>query len=66
LSSTEVLRRLHGAGFEVVSQRGSHVKLRGRGGRTVVVKHPDRDVPPGTLHAILRQAGLTRAEFDDL
>jgi predicted RNA binding protein YcfA (HicA-like mRNA interferase family) len=49
-----------------VSQRGSHLKLRGGDGWTVIVKHPDRDVPPGTLKAILRQAGLTRPEFDDL
>lgn len=68
-SSTEVLRRLRSAGFDVVSIRGSHVKLRGiRGGQTytVIVKHPLRDVPRGTFHAILEQAGLSREEFERL
>jgi predicted RNA binding protein YcfA (HicA-like mRNA interferase family) len=52
-----------------VSQRGSHLKLRGmRYGRslTVIVKHPASDVPPGTFKSILRQAALTLDEFERL
>uniref|UniRef100_UPI0035C9C422 type II toxin-antitoxin system HicA family toxin n=1 Tax=uncultured Sphingomonas sp. TaxID=158754 RepID=UPI0035C9C422 len=57
LSGREVVRGLGLLGFEVVSQKGSHVKLR-RGGATVIV--PDhREVRRGTLAAILQQAGVT-------
>jgi predicted RNA binding protein YcfA (HicA-like mRNA interferase family) len=62
-----ILSALQRAGFSVVGQRGSHVKLRGRRGgrdRTVIVKHPAREVPAGTFAAILRQAGLSREEFE--
>ena len=48
-------------GYEEVSQRGSHVKLR-RDERTVIVLL-HREFAPGTLRSILRQASLTPAEF---
>lgn len=51
------------AGFEEVSRRGSHVKLKNTDGQTVIV--PDhKEVARGTLRSILRQAGLTQDEFD--
>ncbi|QBI20128.1 type II toxin-antitoxin system HicA family toxin [Egibacter rhizosphaerae] len=56
---------LRRAGFEVVSQRGSHVKLRNEDGRTVIV--PDhREIARGTMRSILRQAGLSAEEFEQL
>jgi predicted RNA binding protein YcfA (HicA-like mRNA interferase family) len=64
-----VISALERAGFVQVSQRGSHLKLRGlRGGqtRTVIVKHPAKRIPDGTVASILRQAGMTRAEFEQL
>ncbi|MGH3442838.1 MAG: type II toxin-antitoxin system HicA family toxin [Nitriliruptorales bacterium] len=64
-SGREVIAALRRAGFEVVSQRGSHVKLRNEQGRTVIV--PDhREIARGTMRSILRQAGLTPQEFDRL
>ncbi len=68
LSARKVIRALRKAGFEVVAQRGSHVRLNGeRGGRVRVVIVPNHaDIAPGTLVSILRQAGLTREELDDL
>lgn len=68
-SSREILAALHRAGFRDVSQRGSHLKLRGtRHGHvlTVIVKNPAADVPPGTFKSILRQAELTLDEFEQL
>ncbi len=65
LPAREILKALRKAGFEVVSQRGSHVKLRcERGGvlRTVIVPMYD-EVPRGVLASILRQAGMERDEF---
>ena len=68
LAAREVLRALGRAGFQVVSQRGSHIKLRGeRKGqaRTVIVPNYG-EIPRGVLASILRQAGMTRDEFQDL
>lgn len=53
------------AGFRVVAQRGSHIRLKGQRegvARVVIVpNHPE--IAPGTMQSILRQAGLTREEF---
>jgi len=58
MSSGEVLRRLRADGWRRVHQKGSHVKLMhpGQSG-IVVVPHPRKDIPVGTLRAIYRQAG---------
>lgn len=55
--SRKILAALKAAGFEVVSVRGSHHKLR-KGDRTVIVPHPKKDLPTGTARAIYVQAGL--------
>jgi predicted RNA binding protein YcfA (HicA-like mRNA interferase family) len=57
-----VLRALATAGFEQVSQKGSHVKVRNAQGRTAIVPC-HREVAVGTLRSILRQAGLSPDEF---
>ena len=68
LSAREVLQALGRAGFEVVGQRGSHIKLHGsRGGRERTVIVPNYpEIPRGVLVSILRQAGLSREEFVEL
>lgn len=64
----EVKRKLEAAGFVLVGQTGSHAKFAKtttEGILTATVpKH--RDVAPGTLRSILRQARLNQAEFDRL
>ena len=68
LAYREVRRRLEAAGFTIVTQRGSHVKFARKtpaGTRTAVVPR-HRDVAPGTLRSILRQAGISADEFDRL
>ncbi|HEV8595427.1 MAG TPA: type II toxin-antitoxin system HicA family toxin [Thermoplasmata archaeon] len=68
LSAREVWKALRRAGFEVVSHRGSHTKLRRVSGsevRTAIVPAYD-EIPKGVLVSILRQAGLTREEFLEL
>jgi predicted RNA binding protein YcfA (HicA-like mRNA interferase family) len=64
-SGAEVVRALQRAGFEVVRTKGSHQFMRHRTdpARQTVVPVHRRDLPPGTLRAILRQAGLSSAEF---
>jgi predicted RNA binding protein YcfA (HicA-like mRNA interferase family) len=53
------------AGFNEVSQRGSHLKLRNKAGRTVIVPM-HRELARGTLRSILRQAGLAVEAFIEL
>ena len=68
LSFREVVRKLQAAGFQVASQRGSHVKFMrqtAEGTRTAIVPS-HREIAPGTLRSILRQAGLTVQDFDVL
>ncbi|HET7146217.1 MAG TPA: type II toxin-antitoxin system HicA family toxin [Gaiellaceae bacterium] len=55
-------RALGKRGFARVSQRGSHVKLRNEAGRTAIVPL-HRELAPGTLRSVLRQAGLSVDEF---
>jgi predicted RNA binding protein YcfA (HicA-like mRNA interferase family) len=68
LSFREVAQKLEIAGFGIVSQKGSHVKflrVTPEGTRTVIVPR-HREVSPGTLRSILRQANLSLEEFEDL
>lgn len=52
VSGREVVRALAKVGFSEVSQRGSHLKLRNREGRTVIVPM-HRELARGTLRSIL-------------
>jgi predicted RNA binding protein YcfA (HicA-like mRNA interferase family) len=63
-----MVKVLQNAGFEVTHVRGSHHYLRlPNSARLVVVPvHGNRDLPTGTLRAILRQAELTADELADL
>lgn len=56
-NSRKLLKRLKDEGFEEVSKTGSHLKLR-KGERTVILPHPKKDLPLGTVRSIYRQAGL--------
>jgi predicted RNA binding protein YcfA (HicA-like mRNA interferase family) len=62
VSGADVVRALSAAGFEHVSQRGSHVKVRNGSGRTAIVPL-HRELAPGTLRSVLRQAGLSVDDF---
>ena len=48
---------LKDAGFEELSKKGSHLKLR-KGDRTVILPHPKKDLPLGTVSSIYRQARI--------
>lgn len=63
VKQTEVRRALERAGFQATHQSGSHVKMV-RGQVTVIVpQHRGRDMPAGTLRAILDHAGMSVEEF---
>ena len=59
LAAREVLAALSAFGFEVVSTRGSQAKLRrelAEGTRQVLTVPLHRELAPGTLRAVFRQA----------
>jgi predicted RNA binding protein YcfA (HicA-like mRNA interferase family) len=65
-SGKEVIKRLKKFGFVKVSQKGSHIKMKGvvEGHiRTVII--PDhKQIAVGTLSSILRQANVGKQEFE--
>jgi predicted RNA binding protein YcfA (HicA-like mRNA interferase family) len=59
--SRDIIDRLRHDKYQLVSVRGSHHKfvhpvLR----RVVIVPHPRKDIPVGTVRSIYRQAGWPR------
>ena len=54
--SKKIVRRLLDEGFELISISGSHHKFR-KDAITVIVPHPKKDLPTGTVRAIAKQAG---------
>ncbi|NOY57849.1 MAG: type II toxin-antitoxin system HicA family toxin [Calditrichaeota bacterium] len=65
-SAKQVLAKLLRAGFEKKRQSGSHIILRHPNGRQTYVAMHTKDIPTGTLRAILKQADLTFEEFKNL
>jgi predicted RNA binding protein YcfA (HicA-like mRNA interferase family) len=63
----EMVRALERAGFVPDRQKGSHLTLlHADSRRRSVVSMHGRTMKVGTIHAILRQAGLTVEEFIEL
>jgi predicted RNA binding protein YcfA (HicA-like mRNA interferase family) len=63
LGSTEVIRVLQQHGFFFVSQKGSHAKYKNAASRISIVPYPRKELPIGTTRPIIRQSGLTPADF---
>jgi predicted RNA binding protein YcfA (HicA-like mRNA interferase family) len=56
--SRDIIRRLLQDGFERVSVRGSHHKyVHPITKRMVIVTHPRKDIPRGTVRSIYQDAG---------
>lgn len=67
LKASQLIRLLERLGFQVVRQRGSHVRLKHPDGRVVTVPvHAAQEIGPGLLLKILRDAELTREELVSL
>ena len=63
----EIKRKLESLGFSVVSQKGSHIKLfkqMPNGSVTAIVPN-HKEVSPGTVKSILKQAMISYDEFDN-
>ena len=65
-SARVVLASLQRAGFSIISQKGSHIKLYKRKGEksftTIVPNH--KEIAIGTFNSILKQAGMSKKEFE--
>lgn len=69
VSGKRVVQALLRAGFVIERVAGSHHVLifPGTPSRAVIVPvHGNRDLKPGTLRSIIRQAGFSIEEFADL
>lgn len=67
LTGKEIVSLLKKAGFVVDRQKGSHVFLKHADGRaTVVPVHSGETIGPGLLSKILRDAEMTREDFQRL
>lgn len=66
VSGAELIRVLERLGWEVVRQRGSHVRLRHPERSTLLVVPLHRELKRGTLAGILRDANLGRGELEEL
>jgi len=64
LSSQRLIKVLEKIGFKIIRQKGSHViMINDKGTRIVIPVHPGKDVKPGLIRAIIKEAGLSREEF---
>lgn len=61
----DACRALERAGFRLARQRGSH-RIYRKGNDAVTVPSHNKDLKRGTLHAIIRDSGLTVEEFLEL
>ena len=65
-SARIILSTLQRAGFAVISQKGSHIKLSKKTEdkiyTAIVPNH--KEVAIGTFQSILKQAGITKKEFE--
>ncbi len=66
VSGRECVRALEKAGFFVVSQSGSHIKMRRDSPYAQVIVPNARELAPGTLRSIIRQTGLSVQALVDL
>lgn len=58
----QIIKVLEGKGFKLIRQKGSH-RLYRKGQLRVTVPYHTKDLKPGTLRNILKQAGLTEKDL---
>ena len=64
LPSQRIIKVLEKTDFRIVRQKGSHViMMNEKGVRVVIPVHPGKDVKPGLVRAIIKEAGLRREDF---
>jgi predicted RNA binding protein YcfA (HicA-like mRNA interferase family) len=64
INSIQLIKILEQEGFKVIRQKGSHVILINKEKTRIVIPlHPGKDIKPGLLRAIIREAGINREKF---
>ncbi len=67
LASKELIAVLEEIGFQIMRQKGSHVRMKHNDGRVVTVPvHSGKTLGKGLLLKILRDADLTKEQLIDL
>ena len=65
-SGTEAVRKLQKAGWTSVRQKGSHVMLTKPGYQWTLSVPQHKELGPGLLRKLLRQADISVEEFNEL
>jgi len=65
-SGSQVVKALRRSGFIVDHQRGSHIFMHNLDRNISVIVPNHRELKKGTLHNILKKAGLTQEELKEL
>jgi len=65
-SGSEAVRKFHKAGWSVVRQKGSHVMMTKSGYQWTLSIPQHKELGPGLLRKLIRQADLTIKSFNDL
>jgi predicted RNA binding protein YcfA (HicA-like mRNA interferase family) len=66
VSGREAVKKLERAGWTLVRRRGSHMMLTHPNYRWTISVPDHREIGPGLLRSIIRQAGLSVADFNSL
>lgn len=67
ITGNEVINALEKVGFQVIRQKGSHVRMQHEDGRVVTIPvHAGKSIGRGLLRKIVRDAELSREEFMEL
>ena len=65
-SGAEAVRKFQRAGWTAIRQKGSHVMMTKPGYQWTLSIPQHRELGPGLLRKLIRQAGHTIEEFNDL
>lgn len=66
VSGREAVGAFERAGWQVLRQRGSHIAMRKEDALRPLVIPTHRELRPGTLRGLIREAGLTVEQFIEL
>ena len=62
----ELVRVLKSVGFSECRIKGSHLVMKNKDNLLAVIPLHNKEIPTGTLLAIIKDAGLSKEEFIDL
>jgi len=64
INPQKLIKILEKSGFKFIRQKGSPViMINGKGTRIVVPVHPGKEVKPGLVRVIIKEAGISREKF---